>query len=412
LPIALILAAIVPLQMASAWIAGLVALAFGSRLKERLLTGALRLPIDEVRADGVGGHLGRIIESDVFEGSLLAGAVAATAGLTDLAAAAIAAGISGLPHPGLIAAWAALVAAFGLLFLRSRGRWTQARLRLTSNLVERIVGHQTRLAQESPDRRHVGEDGELAAYHTVGRDMDSRLTWLSVLASRGWLAVGLAALVPAFMWGGAGETEFAVGLGAVLLAQRAFSQLANSLAILTDAIVGWRVLKPLSSAATLEAEPANRGAGLGLLARSAIVRSTERPRRDRVDQPLIEAHDLGFAYDGRPGAVLSRCSFVVHAGERILLEEDLALAEACLRDLELGPLLARMPNGLHQIVGETGWQLSHGERSRIYLARAILQNAELLILDESFAALDPHTLDVCWRVLTARQPTILVIAHP
>ena len=37
-----------------------------------------------------------------------------------------------------------------------------------------------------------------------------------------------------------------------------------------------------------------------------------------------------------------------------------------------------MPAGLWQIVGETGWQLSHGERSRLYIARALLEfNSEL-----------------------------------
>jgi ABC-type ATPase involved in cell division len=51
-----------------------------------------------------------------------------------------------------------------------------------------------------------------------------------------------------------------------------------------------------------------------------------------------------------------------------------------------------MPAGLLQMVGETGWQLSHGERSRLYIARALLQRAELIILDESFAALDPENL--------------------
>ena len=48
-----------------------------------------------------------------------------------------------------------------------------------------------------------------------------------------------------------------------------------------------------------------------------------------------------------------------------------------------------MPAGLFQPVGETGWQLSHGERSRIYMARALLQGADLVVLDESFAELDP-----------------------
>jgi ABC-type nitrate/sulfonate/bicarbonate transport system ATPase subunit len=49
-------------------------------------------------------------------------------------------------------------------------------------------------------------------------------------------------------------------------------------------------------------------------------------------------------------------------------------------------------DGIFQVVGETGWQLSHGERSRLFVARAVLQRPEVLILDESFAALDPETL--------------------
>jgi len=52
------------------------------------------------------------------------------------------------------------------------------------------------------------------------------------------------------------------------------------------------------------------------------------------------------------------------------------------------------PGGLMQMVGETGWQLSHGEQSRLYIARALLQRAELVVLDESFAALDPDKLSI------------------
>src|SRR5947208_2569075 len=71
-----------------------------------------------------------------------------------------------------------------------------------------------------------------------------------------------------------------------------------------------------------------------------------------------------------------------------------------------------MPAGLLQVVGETGWQLSHGERSRLYIARALLQGADLLILDESFAALDPATLRRTLAFVIERAPTVLVLAHP
>ena len=45
-----------------------------------------------------------------------------------------------------------------------------------------------------------------------------------------------------------------------------------------------------------------------------------------------------------------------------------------------------MPSGLLQMVGEAGWRLSHGEQSRLYIAWALLQGADVVVLDESFAA--------------------------
>jgi len=91
---------------------------------------------------------------------------------------------------------------------------------------------------------------------------------------------------------------------------------------------------------------------------------------------------------------------------------DVEEAEALCRTLGLGDVLDRMPAGLLQMVGETGWQLSHGEKSRLYIARALLQNAELVVLDESFAALDPENLQRALRCVLDRASTVLVIAHP
>lgn len=80
-------------------------------------------------------------------------------------------------------------------------------------------------------------------------------------------------------------------------------------------------------------------------------------------------------------------------------DEDLDEARQVLRELGLGELLERMPSGISQMVGESGWRLSHGERSRVFVARALLQGADLLLFDESFGALDPRTLRA--RVLSA-----------
>jgi ATP-binding cassette subfamily B protein len=91
---------------------------------------------------------------------------------------------------------------------------------------------------------------------------------------------------------------------------------------------------------------------------------------------------------------------------------DLEEAWAICRELELGGLLERMPAGMQQQVGETGWQLSHGERSRLYIARALLHGADLIILDESFAALDPETLRKTLACVLRRARALMVIAHP
>jgi len=92
--------------------------------------------------------------------------------------------------------------------------------------------------------------------------------------------------------------------------------------------------------------------------------------------------------------------------------EDFQEAEALCRDLGLEALLRRMPAGVLQLVGESGWQLSHGEMSRLYIARALLQGADLVVLDESFASLDPENLRRALNCVLERARTLLVIAHP
>jgi hypothetical protein len=52
-------------------------------------------------------------------------------------------------------------------------------------------------------------------------------------------------------------------------------------------------------------------------------------------------------------------------------------------ELGLGPLLEKMSAGMVQMVVETGWQLPHGERSRLFIACALLRRADILVLYES-----------------------------
>jgi ATP-binding cassette subfamily B protein len=80
---------------------------------------------------------------------------------------------------------------------------------------------------------------------------------------------------------------------------------------------------------------------------------------------------------------------------------------------QLGGFLERLPAGLDTVVGESGATLSAGEQLRITIARAILRDAPLLILDEPTAALDATTealvMEGLHRLMAGR--TTFVIAH-
>jgi len=75
--------------------------------------------------------------------------------------------------------------------------------------------------------------------------------------------------------------------------------------------------------------------------------------------------------------------------------------------------IARLPQGWDTRLGETGGKLSGGERQRISIARALLKNAPILILDEPTAALDTESeLAVQAAIDTlVQEKTVLVIAH-
>jgi subfamily B ATP-binding cassette protein MsbA len=91
--------------------------------------------------------------------------------------------------------------------------------------------------------------------------------------------------------------------------------------------------------------------------------------------------------------------------------EDEIVAAAKLANAD--EFIVRMPKGYDSLVGERGLTLSGGQRQRIGIARAIIRNAPILILDEPTAALDTESeklvIDALERLMKGR--TVITIAH-
>jgi ATP-binding cassette, subfamily C, bacterial CydC len=108
--------------------------------------------------------------------------------------------------------------------------------------------------------------------------------------------------------------------------------------------------------------------------------------------------------------------FSASIGENVRLgrpDADDAEVEQALRSARIWDWVASLPHGLDTLVGEQGRELSGGQRQRIVLARALLVEAPVLVLDEPTAHLDPSTAarlieDV---FAAAGDRTVLLITH-
>ena len=75
--------------------------------------------------------------------------------------------------------------------------------------------------------------------------------------------------------------------------------------------------------------------------------------------------------------------------------------------------IERLPEGYNTVVGERGYTLSGGQRQRIAIARTLLVNPPILVLDDATSAIDVHVEAEIFSALRAllAQRTTIVIAH-
>ena len=472
----LLVISLIPLHLLAGWLDANFALDLGRLLKKRLLAGALLLDLQTIKHQGAGQLLGRVLESQALEALALNGGFSVLVALIEwlFAGWILANGAGGTLHVWLMMGWLLVAMAFCGRYFAYLRRWTLGRLDLTHALVERMVGHKTCLAQEPAGRRIAEEDQAVDDYFQQSQQADAALAPIAGGLSRGWLILALAGLAPAFVAQTASNSAMAISLGGVLLANRALSSMAGGLSALSRAAIAWQQVSTLFHAAqrqnasrafltTTQIQADNRQSSGPLLTANDLVY-----RYQAQGEPVLRGLDLTVnkgervLLQGASGGGKSTLASILvglrSADSGLLLlngldrftlgdtwhqlaseapqfhenhilggtlafnllmgrnwpasEADLAEAKALCEALGLGELLERMPSGMQQMVGETGWQLSHGERSRIFLARALLQDSQLTILDESFAALDPESLEKCLQCAFERAKTLLVIAHP
>ena len=83
------------------------------------------------------------------------------------------------------------------------------------------------------------------------------------------------------------------------------------------------------------------------------------------------------------------------------------------RRAECMEFIERLPEGLHTSAGDSGKMLSGGERQRVSIARAILKNAPIIVLDEATASVDPENAGKINRAIkeVTRGKTVVIIGH-
>ena len=132
----------------------------------------------------------------------------------------------------------------------------------------------------------------------------------------------------------------------------------------------------------------------------------------------VDLRDLTFASLASLVGVVSQETYLFHASVRENLrfakpdatdEELVAAAEAA----QIHDLIASLPEGYDTIVGERGYRFSGGEKQRIAIARTVLRNPPILVLDEATSSLDNETERQVQQALDrlAEGRTTIAIAH-
>jgi ATP-binding cassette subfamily B protein len=158
--------------------------------------------------------------------------------------------------------------------------------------------------------------------------------------------------------------------------------------------------------------------GAGKTTLGYLVARLYEPQEGRVTIDGVDVRDASLASLAATVGVVSQETYLFHASVR----ENLRFArpdatdeeiEDAARTARIHDLIASLPEGYDTVVGERGYRFSGGEKQRMAIARTVLRNPPVLILDEATSSLDTQTEAAVQRELErlAEGRTTITIAH-
>jgi ATP-binding cassette subfamily B protein len=158
--------------------------------------------------------------------------------------------------------------------------------------------------------------------------------------------------------------------------------------------------------------------GSGKTTLAYLVARLYEPQRGEVSIDGVDVRDITLASLATTVGLVSQETYLFHASIR----ENLRFAcpeasdeqiEDAARAAQIHDLVASLPDGYDTPVGERGYRFSGGEKQRIAIARTVLRNPPVLILDEATSSLDNETERAVQQALDelARGRTTIAIAH-
>ncbi|WP_455709660.1 ABC transporter ATP-binding protein [Micromonospora chalcea] len=181
----------------------------------------------------------------------------------------------------------------------------------------------------------------------------------------------------------------------------------------TAALAGVSLDVPAGTSLALVGET---GSGKSTLA--ALISRLHDPDAGRITIDGIDLRDLRPADLAAVVGVVSQETYLLHGTVRDNLryarpDATDADIEAAARAARIHDLIAALPDGYDTMVGSRGHRFSGGEQQRLAIARTLLRDPRILVLNEATSALDTETERAVQRALDelARGRTVVTIAH-